>query len=253
MALPVSGNSISMDQMRTEFGMSGAISMSDLYRGGSEVPATGNTTCTVSEVANVLCGLGYVGDRSNHGNAASPCGASSTNHNMGYFRGGVTPSASINWTRDGSVNDTFFYSASYNSTANPPETVVDLTFSHTHTYHYVHVSYESSNGTFKIGTSSNDSSQVSEAMGSSGAGSGPTARYGTFSATAGTPVRLSFKLPYSIEVGIRRNIANSIYINTADSRESAGHIRTLTLNTGVPDGTSGNETISFEDLFGATA
>ena len=30
-----SSGSISMDQMRTEFGISGSISMSDLYRGGS--------------------------------------------------------------------------------------------------------------------------------------------------------------------------------------------------------------------------
>jgi len=37
-----SSGSISMDQMRTEFGISGAISMSDLYRGGSEVPSTAN-------------------------------------------------------------------------------------------------------------------------------------------------------------------------------------------------------------------
>ena len=36
MALTGSGT-ISMDDMRTEFGISGAISMSDLYRGGSEV------------------------------------------------------------------------------------------------------------------------------------------------------------------------------------------------------------------------
>ena len=68
MALPASGNSISMDQMRTEFGVSGAISMSDLYRGGSEVPSSVNTTVTVSEVANILLGAGYgSGHRWNHG------------------------------------------------------------------------------------------------------------------------------------------------------------------------------------------
>tara|TARA_R100001015_G_C4536109_1_gene101218 strand:- start:83 stop:706 length:624 start_codon:yes stop_codon:yes gene_type:complete len=37
-----SSGTISMDNMRTEFGISGAISMSDLYRGGSEVPSTAN-------------------------------------------------------------------------------------------------------------------------------------------------------------------------------------------------------------------
>ena len=49
MALQGSG-AISMDDMRTEFGISGAISMSDLYRGGSEVPssATSNQGGTVT-------------------------------------------------------------------------------------------------------------------------------------------------------------------------------------------------------------
>ena len=37
-----SSGAISMGDMRTEFGVSGAISMSDLYRGGSEVPSTAN-------------------------------------------------------------------------------------------------------------------------------------------------------------------------------------------------------------------
>ena len=50
MALPASGNSISMDQMRTEFGISGAISMSDLYRGGSEVPTTAEVTDAISSI-----------------------------------------------------------------------------------------------------------------------------------------------------------------------------------------------------------
>ena len=108
MALTGSGT-ISMSDMRTEFGISGAISMSDLYRGGSEVPTSVNTTCTVSEVSNVLCGDGYSGARANHGNAASPCGATARSENYGYFRGGVTPSGSISWTSpiNGHVDNTF--------------------------------------------------------------------------------------------------------------------------------------------------
>ena len=43
--------------MRTEFGISGAISMGDLYRGGSEVPSSVDTTVTVSEVANILTAM----------------------------------------------------------------------------------------------------------------------------------------------------------------------------------------------------
>ena len=47
MALTSSG-AISMNDMRTEFGISGAISMDDLYRGGSEVPSSKAMSCTVS-------------------------------------------------------------------------------------------------------------------------------------------------------------------------------------------------------------
>tara|TARA_X000001382_G_scaffold66293_1_gene46027 strand:+ start:7789 stop:8469 length:681 start_codon:yes stop_codon:yes gene_type:complete len=49
MALPASGNPISMGQMRTEFGIVGAISMNQLYRGGGEVPSTQTTTSTQNQ------------------------------------------------------------------------------------------------------------------------------------------------------------------------------------------------------------
>ena len=240
--------------MRTEFrDDSSSISMSQLYLGGGLVPTTANTTCTVSEVSNILCGTGYSGARANHGNAASPCGASALGENYGYFRGGVTPSGSINWTSpaNGHVDNTFFYNATYFTNPAPPETVVDLTFSHTGTYHYVTVSYEAVAGTFKIGTSSDDDSQVSDTL--QGSGSSPVARYGTFSATAGTPVRVSIKLPYTITSGVHSNIYNAVYINTADSSESAGHIRSMTVNTSVPTGGSGDTEFQFSDLYGAAA
>ena len=46
-----SSGAISMNDMRTEFGISGAISMSDLYRGGSEVPSTKEITDAISSVS----------------------------------------------------------------------------------------------------------------------------------------------------------------------------------------------------------
>ena len=62
MTLPASGNPISMDQMRTEFGISGAISMNSLYRGGSEVPSSKNLGGTVT--TSTASGSG-VGDNPN--------------------------------------------------------------------------------------------------------------------------------------------------------------------------------------------
>ena len=44
MALQSSG-AISMSEIRSEIGISGAISMSDLYRGGSEFPTEKRSNC----------------------------------------------------------------------------------------------------------------------------------------------------------------------------------------------------------------
>jgi len=58
-----SSGTISMGDMRTEFGISGAISMSDLYRGGSEVPssALSNQGGTIS-ISSLTSGSGPFGD-----------------------------------------------------------------------------------------------------------------------------------------------------------------------------------------------
>ena len=51
-----SSGAISMGDMRTEFGISGAISMSDLYRGGSEVPSTATTNQGGTITSNATSG-----------------------------------------------------------------------------------------------------------------------------------------------------------------------------------------------------
>lgn len=239
-----SSGSISMGDMRTEFGISGAISMSDLYRGGSEVPSSVNTTVTVSEVANILTGYGYAGARYNHGNTATST-SPNTGADYGYWRGGVAHASGPSYV-DYYTNYTFFYNSSYNSTsAIPPDTVFDLTFSHTATYYYQTFSYELTNGTFHVGTSSDDDSLVDDVLGSSGSGASPVTRNGSFSATAGSPVRVSVKMPY-VNIGSPRysNIYNQVAINTGSSGSGS---RALSVNSGVPS----SGAISFSDLYSA--
>ena len=241
MALTGSGT-ISMSDMRTEFGISGAISMSDLYRGGSEVPSSVNTTVTVSEVANIITGYGYSGARYNHGNTATST-SPNTGFDYGYWRGGVAH-ASPSYT-DYYTNYTFFYNSSYNSTsAIPPDTVFDLTFSHTATYYYQTSSYELTNGTFHVGTSSDDDSLVDDVLGSSGSGASAVTRSGSFSATAGSPVRVSVKMPFVLTPNYSC-IYNQVAINTGSSGSGS---RALSVNSSVP--TSGNP-ISFSNLYSA--
>ena len=240
MALTSSGT-ISMSDMRTEFGISGAISMSDLYRGGSEVPSSVNTTVTVSEVANILTGYGYAGARYNHGNTATST-SPNTGADYGYWRGGVAHASGPSYT-DYYTNYTFFYNSSWTSGTAPPDTVFDLTFSHTATYYYQTFSYELTNGTFHVGTSSDDDSLVDDVLGSSGSGASPVTRNGSFSATAGSPVRVSVKMPY-VNIGSPRysNIYNQVAINTGSSGSGS---RALSVNSGVPS----SGTISFSDLY----
>jgi len=238
MALTSSGT-ISMSDMRTEFGISGAISMSDLYRGGSEVPDEVNTTVTVSEVANIITGYGYSGARYNHGNTATST-SPNTGADYGYWRGGVAHASGPSYT-DYYTNYTFFYNSSWTSGTAPPDTVFDLTFSHTATYYYQTFSYELTNGTFHVGTSSDDDSLVDDVLGSSGSGAGPVTRTGSFSATAGSAVRVSVKMPFVLTPNYSC-IYNQVAINTGSSGSGS---RALSVNSGVPS----SGTISFSDLY----
>ena len=238
MALTSSGT-ISMSDMRTEFGISGDISMSDLYRGGSEVPDEVNTTVTVSEVANIITGYGYSGARYNHGNTATST-SPNTGADYGYWRGGVAHASGPSYT-DYYTNYTFFYNSSWTSGTAPPDTVFDLTFSHTATYYYQTFSYELTNGTFHVGTSSDDDSLVDDVLGSSGSGAGPVTRTGSFSATAGSAVRVSVKMPFVLTPN-DSCIYNQVAINTGSSGSGS---RALSVNSGVPS----SGTISFSDLY----
>ena len=240
MALTGSGT-ISMSDMRTEFGISGAISMSDLYRGGSEVPSSVNTTVTVSEVANIITGYGYSGARYNHGNTATST-SPNTGADYGYWRGGVAHASGPSYV-DYYSNYTFFYNSSWTSGTAPPDTVFDLTFSHTATYYYQTSSYELTNGTFHVGTSSDDDSLVDDVLGSSGSGASPVTRNGSFSATAGSPIRVSVKMPFVLTPNYSC-IYNQVAINTGSSGSGS---RALSVNSGVPS----SGAISFSDLYGA--
>ena len=237
-----SSGAISMDDMRTEFGISGAISMGDLYRGGSEVPSSVDTTVTVSEVANIITGYGYSGARYNHGNTATST-SPNTGFDYGYWRGGVAHASGPSYT-DYYSNYTFFYNSSWTSGAAPPDTVFDLTFSHTASYYYQTYSFELTNGTFHVGTSSDDDSLVDDVLGSSGSGASPVTRNGSFSATAGSPVRVSVKMPFVLTPNYSC-IYNQVAINTGSSGSGS---RALSVNSSVP--TSGNP-ISFSNLYSA--
>jgi len=103
--------------------------------------------------------------------------------------------------------------------------------------------FSATNGTFHVGTSSDDDSLVDDVLGSSGSGASPVTRNGSFSATAGSPVRVSVKMPY-VNLGGPRysNIYNQVAINTGSSGSGS---RALSVNSSVP----ASGAIAFSDLY----
>ena len=64
-----SSGPISLDQIRTEYGISGAVSMNQLYRNGSYVDNTKEVTDAISSVSDSgFPWMGYSNDRYNYGN-----------------------------------------------------------------------------------------------------------------------------------------------------------------------------------------
>jgi len=242
MALQSSGT-ISMNDMRSEFGISGAISMSQMYRGGSYVSSGGTSSATLSTVHTVPIGAGYGGSgRYNRGDAANPnTGAGGSIYNHGYFRGGVTPSGSYTWP-DTYQNDwMFLFNASFHGSVPNPVFDAEFTVNITGSYYWQLYGYDYMHGYLKIGTYSPYTNILNEtSFGGYYCGTGPHVRNGgPITLSTGTTYRMIFRQP---------NCSGSIYGAFGLSPSSSYNSATINLNTGVP--TSGNP-ISFNQMYGA--
>ncbi len=231
--------------MRTEFGISGAISMSDLYRGGSEVPTTAELTNAISSVSDSGYGNSGYSERYNVGNL------NTSNAATGYY-GGVFPrqygylfnnqSASSNIQNSGAsyINNGAAKNATYDSimtmfgtsgSGQSKSFTHNITFARAGTY-YVW-GYDLDNfGTITV----------------SGANSGNI---------SSTSLSNSYVLKATIGVSASQTvtitIANSgerIVFGFNISTSSSTHLdKTISANTGVPS----SGTIAFSDLYGASA
>ena len=98
MALQSSG-AISMSEIRTEFGMSGSISMSTLYRGGSNVPTEKTLVDAITSVSDSGFGyIGYGGVRYNYGDLSTATAVADSRYHSqsnGYLFNNTSPSASV--------------------------------------------------------------------------------------------------------------------------------------------------------------
>ena len=251
MALTSSGT-ISMGDMRTEFGISGAISMSDLYRGGSEVPTTAEVTDGISSVSYSgvsSATLGY-SNRYMYGNLHTYSGGIGAGGTFAYGfmynnlalssvfdtrlinNGGITGS---NYVSGGYANHVLFHMGTSASGQTVTETLT-ATMGRAGTYYVLGAAVNSGQLGIEVDTGSGFSTVYSLANQGS-----LTSRY-TFNASVGHKIRFTLK-------GLGEEISRYYYLSTSSSAED----KTLTVNTSVPSGGSGDTEFQFSDLYGATA
>ena len=242
-----SSGSISMDQMRTEFGISGAISMSDLYRGGSEVPTTAEVTDAISSVSySGVSGatLGY-SQRYMYGNLHTYSGGLGAGGTWAYGfmynnlalssvfdtrlinNGGITGS---NYVSGGYADHILFHMGTSKSGQTLTETLT-ATMGRAGTYYVLGYSLDNGQLGIEVDTGSGFSTVYSLATQSTSL----TSRY-TFNASVGDKIRFTLK-------GIGEEITRYYYLSTSSSAQD----KTASVNTGVPS----SGAISFSDLYGA--
>ena len=238
MALTSSGT-ISMSDMRTEFGISGAISMSDLYRGGSEVPTTAELTNAISSVSDSGYGNSGYSQRYNVGNLNTASFVSGYTFQYGYLFNNQAASSSIqsnatyinNGASVSTQYDTIMTMFGTSGGGQSKSLVHNITFARAGTY-YVW-GYDLDNfGTITV----------------SGANSG------NISATS---LSNSYVLKATIGVSASQTVtitvANAgekiVFGFTISTSNSTHNDKTISANTGVPS----SGTIAFSDLYGASA
>ena len=235
--------------MRTEFGISGAISMNGLYRGGSEVPSTKEITDAISSVSYSgvsSATLGY-SNRYMYGNLHTYSGGlgagglwaygfmynnlalSSVFNSININNGGVNGS---NYVSGGYANHILFHMGTSRSGQTLTETLT-ATMGRAGTYYVLGYSLDAGQLGIEVDTGSGFSTVYALAYQSTTL----TSRY-TFNASVGDKIRFTLK-------GNGEEITRYYYLSTSSSAED----KTLSVNTSVP--ASGE--IEFEDLYGATA
>ena len=236
MALTSSGT-ISMSDMRTEFGISGAISMSDLYRGGSEVPTTAELTNAISSVSDSGYGNSGYSQRYNVGNLNTASFVSGYTFQYGYLFNNQAASSSIqsnatyimNGSSANATFDNIMFMQGTSGGGQSKSLVHNITFARAGTY-YVW-GYDLDNfGTITV----------------SGANSGNI---------SSTSLSNSYVLKATIGVSASQTvaitIANSgekIVFGFTISTSNSNYLdKTIAANTGVPS----SGAISFSDLYGA--
>ena len=269
-----SSGSISMDQMRTEFGISGAISMSDLYRGGSYVDTEQARTDLISSVSDSGFGQSGYSKRFNYGNLNNWSFGTTTSQNyyggrfiyqMGYLYNGQTGSSDLQsldssngggtragtygyYMYNGSAKDydsgaVLYYACTHGMSSSSPHTL-NVTFAVAGTY-YIFAgqpnAYPYDQG-YRYSISGASSGNVTNKY-AYGYLEGNTA--GSFGVNGSTITVTANQTVTFTMLQTAQSIQQFLSISTKNDQWNS---RVAQVNTGVPS--SGQ--ISFSELYGAT-
>ena len=232
-----SSGAISMGDMRTEFGISGAISMSDLYRGGSEVPTTAELTNAISSVSDSGYGNSGYSQRYNVGNLNTSSYVGGYLFQYGYLFNNQAASSSIqsnatyimNGSSANATFDNIMFMQGTSASGQSKSFVHNITFARAGTY-YVWGYDLDSFGTITVSgaNSGNISATTNNSTYTLRATIGVSASQTVTITMANTGERIVF--------GFTISTSNSNYLD-----------KTIPANTGVPS----SGAISFSDLYGA--
>ena len=225
--------------MRTEFGISGSISMSDLYRGGSEVPSTAELTNAISSVSDSGYGNSGYSQRYNVGNLNTSSYVSGYTFQYGYLFNNQAASSSIqsnatyinNGASVSTQYDTIMTMFGTSGSGQTKSLVHNITFSRAGTY-YVWGYDLDSFGTITV----------------SGANSGNiSATSLSNSYVLKATIGVSASQTVTITMGNSgEKIVFGFNISTSNSTQTD---KTISVNSGVPS----SGAIDFSDLYGAEA
>ena len=245
MALQSSG-AISMSEIRTEIGTSGAISMSDLYRvnTSSEFPTSIEVTDGISSISySGVSGatLGY-SNRYMYGDLTTYSGGIGAGGiwAYGFLYNSRATTSSINnaaYIQNSGTNGASYpmdFILMHMGTSRSGQTLTETltaTMGRAGTYYVLGYSLDAGQLGIEVDTGSGFSTVYALATQSTT----QTSRY-TFNASVGDKIRFTLK-------GIGEEIVRYYYLSTSSSAND----KTLSINTGVPS----SGTISFSDLYGA--
>ena len=233
-----SSGAISLDQIRTEYGISGAVSMNQLYRGGSYVDSTKTLTDALSSVSNTGYGFaGYGGDTYNYGdlstatlNQGDPDRAGQSN---GYLYNNLSPSSNISSYNPVPSSNSCILQGEMDTQDGSYTITVSATFARAGTY-YVWAREYDSQGT--IAVSGADSGNISATTLARAA-----AKYADIVVTSGDTVVLTC---YS---GVGNECIEYHYFISTKSDSIS---KSIDVSTNVPDGSVGNTAIAFSNFYG---